>query len=94
MGLRLLPPARVYIPFQYILGFRLSFWDSGLLDHLDLEEGKVHWNRACLRIRQILAARVPSKKILHWANVCCVAHETHATEQPCRHTKSEEFPTL
>jgi len=35
----------------------------------------------------------PSKKILHRANVCFVAHETHVTAQPCRHTKSEGFPT-
>jgi len=28
---------------------------------------------------------VLSKKILHWANVCIVAHEAHATAQACRH---------
>jgi len=37
---------------------------------------------------------VPSKKILHWANLCFVAHEAHASTQPCRHRNSEVFPTL
>jgi len=35
---------------------------------------------------------VPSKKILHWANVCFSAH---AVAQPCRrHTNSEVFQGL
>ena len=34
---------------------------------------------------------VPSKKILHWANVCFIAH---AIVQPCRHTNSETFQAL
>jgi len=37
---------------------------------------------------------VPSKKRLHWPNVCFVVHEAHVTTQPCRHTNSEAFPTL
>jgi len=39
-------------------------------------------------------ASAPSKKILHWANVCFIAHEAHAAAQPCRLTNSEAFPTL
>jgi len=41
-----------------------------------------------------LRISVPSKKILHWANVCFVAHEAHGIAQPCRHINSEAFPTL
>jgi len=37
---------------------------------------------------------VPSKKIIRWANACFVAHDAHATAQPCRYTNSEGFPTL
>ena len=35
----------------------------------------------------------PSQKILLWGNVSFVAHETHVTAQPCKHTKSEGLPT-
>jgi len=42
----------------------------------------------------MLMASVPYKKILHWANVCFVAHKAHAIAQPCRHTTSEAFKGL
>jgi len=41
-----------------------------------------------------VTSSVPSKEILHCANVCFIAYEAHATAQPCRHTTSEAFPTL
>ena len=37
---------------------------------------------------------VPSQKILRWANVSFVAHEAHATAQPCRLKNNEAFPGL
>jgi len=40
-----------------------------------------------------IVTSIPSKKILHWANVF-VEHEAHAIAQPCRHTNSEAFPAL
>jgi len=33
----------------------------------------------------------PSKKIVHWANVCYVAHWAHAIARPCRHATNEAF---
>ena len=44
--------------------------------------------------KQSGVSSIPSKKILHWANVCFVEHEAHAIAQPCRHTNSEAFPAL
>ena len=38
-----------------------------------------------------LRANVPTKKISHWANICCSAR---AIAQPCRHTNSEAFQVL
>jgi len=47
-------------------------------------------NSACLMVVTWMPTHsVPSKKVLHWANVCFVAHEAHGVAQPCRHTNSK-----
>jgi len=53
-----------------------------------------HHLRALIACRLRSLGSVPSEKILRWANVCFVAHEAHATAQPCRNATNEAFLTL